>query len=110
MKTRRFTSWAVLVTVLGVLQALETSSSIEVEIEQGIMSATSTSTSTPPSSFPRLSGMDGKEAMKLIEKEYPSLSVQLLPENSVVTMDYREDRVRIFVDKYGKVARVPIVG
>lgn len=83
--------------------------SVEVEIDQGIMSA-SASSKDPPTSFPTLNGLEGEEARKIIEKEFPSLSVQVVPEDSMVTMDFREDRVRIFVNASGKVARVPMLG
>lgn len=33
-----------------------------------------------------------------------------MPEGSMVTRDYRIDRVRIFVDAHGVVARVPRTG
>ena len=33
-----------------------------------------------------------------------------MPEGSMVTRDYRIDRVRIFVDTHGVVARVPRTG
>lgn len=80
---------------------------VEVEIRQGtIMSASK----DPPSSFPSLNGVEGEEAKKIIEKEFPSLSVQVVPEDSMVTMDFREDRVRIFVNADGKVARAPMLG
>ena len=36
--------------------------------------------------------------------------IQILPENSMVTMDYIEDRVRIFTDGEGKVVRPPMIG
>jgi Potato inhibitor I family len=83
-------------------------STVEVEIDQGTMSATASQ--TPPSTFPRLNGMNGEEAKRILEKEYPSLSVHLVPEDSMVTMDFREDRVRLFVGPDGKVARIPVLG
>lgn len=103
--------WTILLALLAVCLSFSPSSSsdaVEVEIEQGIMSATASS--SPPNSFPDLNGIPGEEAKSKIEKEYPSLLVQIVPEDSMVTMDYREDRVRIFVDTDGKVARVPILG
>jgi hypothetical protein len=36
--------------------------------------------------------------------------VHVVPENSMVTMDFREDRVRIFVDGEGKVVSAPTLG
>jgi hypothetical protein len=68
-----------------------------------------------PSTFPGLLGMQGEDAKAKLRNEYPSkdlLSViQVIPENSPVTMDYREDRVRIYIDKEtGKVTSVPQTG
>ena len=108
MKTARGSLQTLLLAALVVFQRTSASSVVEVEIEPGIMSATESQ--TPPSSFPKLSGMNGEEAKAILEKDHPSLSVHLVPEDSMVTMDYREDRVRIFVGKDGKVARVPILG
>ena len=39
-----------------------------------------------------------------------SPQVEKLPEGSMVTMDYREDRVRVFVDAADVVVGVPHVG
>lgn len=60
--------------------------------------------------WPELVGRPGTEAEKLIHEDDPSLTVQVLPENSMVTMDYRMDRVRVFVDDEGSVAGVPRLG
>ena len=38
------------------------------------------------------------------------MNVFILPEDSMVTMDYRTDRVRIFVNEEGKVVRQPKIG
>ena len=67
-----------------------------------------------PSSFPELVGLSGEDAKTKLRHEYPILSlstIQVIPDNSIVTMDYREDRVRIFVDeKTGKVVNAPRIG
>jgi hypothetical protein len=63
-----------------------------------------------PSSFPELNGLDGNVARETLQSQYPSLHVEVLPEDSMVTMDYREDRVRIFVDPSNTVSRTPIIG
>jgi hypothetical protein len=57
-----------------------------------------------------LVGMTGEAAKNEIKDVDPSLEVHVLPEDSMVTMDYREDRVRIFVDADGKVVRQPNAG
>lgn len=61
--------------------------------------------------WPELLGKTGEEAKEVILKSGAGVKdVQILPEDSMVTMDFREDRVRIFVDTNGIVVRVPTVG
>jgi hypothetical protein len=57
-----------------------------------------------------LVGMTGDEAKKEINDADPSLLVQIIPDGSMMTMDYSESRVRIFVDGDGKVVRQPNKG
>lgn len=59
-----------------------------------------------------LVGMMGKEAKQAILDVDSSLdgNVHILPHDVMVTMDYREDRVRIFVGDDGKVVRQPMIG
>lgn len=66
--------------------------------------------SAEKTSWPELVGLTPEEAEKKIKEESPKISVQVVPPNSFVTMDYRLDRVRIFVDTSGKVARSPTLG
>ena len=54
--------------------------------------------------------MDGKEAEREIKNIDPSLETHVLPQDAIVTEDYREDRVRIFVDTNGKVVKQPQIG
>lgn len=54
-----------------------------------------------------LVGMTGEEAKAAIQAINPSLKVYIVPEGAVVTTDWRMDRVRISVDKEGKVKREP---
>ena len=54
-----------------------------------------------------LIGMTGEEANAVVEDINPSLLVQIIPEGSMMTADYRLDRVRIFVEEDGHVAREP---
>jgi hypothetical protein len=42
-----------------------------------------------------------------IQWDDSSLLVQVIPQNSIVTMDYQLDHVRVFVDKEGIIAGVP---
>ena len=60
--------------------------------------------------WPELVGMDGEEAAKKIREENPGLDVSVLQVGSPVTLDFRTDRVRIFVDCNGKVAQPPTIG
>ena len=60
-----------------------------------------------------LVGMTGDEARAAVLAGNPGLSrgnVHVVPHDAMVTMDYREDRVRIFVSDDGKVVRQPIIG
>ena len=51
-------------------------------------------------SWPELVGKSGEDAKKEIETTPGIKLVQVLPVDSMVTMDYREDRVRVFVDNW----------
>lgn len=69
--------------------------------------------SSPPGekmSWPELVGMTAEEAERKIKEEKPELKIHIIPPNSMVTMDYRLDRVRLFVDESGKVAQEPRLG
>lgn len=57
-----------------------------------------------------LVGRNGDEAMEEIKKANPDLRVTTIPQNAAVTMDFRVDRVRIFVDADNKVVRPPTIG
>ncbi|KAH7285684.1 hypothetical protein KP509_33G040900 [Ceratopteris richardii] len=64
----------------------------------------------PSKSWPELVGLPGEEAKCKILAEDPNLTVVILPEGSFVTMDFRTDRVRIFVDDKGIVTKTPHIG
>jgi hypothetical protein len=53
--------------------------------------------------------MNGAEVVEIIKKETGFRNVVTIPEGSPVTMDLRNDRVRVFVNKMGRVARVPTI-
>ncbi|XP_016504897.1 wound-induced proteinase inhibitor 1-like isoform X2 [Nicotiana tabacum] len=61
-------------------------------------------------SWPTLVGLSTEEAERKIKEENPKLHLHIIPANSMVTLDYCSNRVRIFADKYGKVASVPSIG
>ncbi|KAL6864802.1 hypothetical protein ACP4OV_015953 [Aristida adscensionis] len=58
-------------------------------------------------SWPEVVGLPAEEAKKVILKDMPGANVVVVPLGAPVTMDYRTDRVRIFVDT---VARPPTIG
>lgn len=61
--------------------------------------------------WPELVGKSGEEARSIILRERPELrEVHVLPSDSMVTCDYRVDRVRVFTTTDGKVASTPRVG
>jgi hypothetical protein len=57
--------------------------------------------------FSHLVGKTGAEAVSAIKTASPDLTnVVVVPEGSMVTMDFRTDRARVFVDASGKVTSV----
>ncbi|EXB55550.1 Glu S.griseus protease inhibitor [Morus notabilis] len=61
-------------------------------------------------SWPELVGVQGEVAEKIIEKENPAVDAIIVTEGSVVTADYRCDRVRVWVNNHGIVYKVPTIG
>ena len=57
-----------------------------------------------------LAGEEAKAAVLVGKSELSAENVHILPHDAMVTMDYREDRVRIFVKEDGTVARQPMIG
>ncbi|CAN4100362.1 unnamed protein product [Withania somnifera] len=57
-----------------------------------------------------LLGVTAEEAERKIKEEKPEVKIHIIPPNSMVTMDFRLDRVRLFVDESGKVAQEPRLG
>ncbi|KIZ04596.1 hypothetical protein MNEG_3361 [Monoraphidium neglectum] len=45
-----------------------------------------------------------------IKSERPDLIVQVVPPDSAVTMEFRDDRVRLYADYQAIVTKVPIIG
>lgn len=65
----------------------------------------------PKHAWPELVGTPGGSTVAAIERERPDLlSVSSMADDSVMTMDHREDRVRVLVDAAGNVARPPQCG
>ena len=65
---------------------------------------------TKKEEWPELIGASGDQAKAAILKDDSKLQVDVLPQDAMVTMDYRLDRVRVFVGDDGKVARAPRKG
>ncbi|KAL5561771.1 hypothetical protein UlMin_031518 [Ulmus minor] len=62
------------------------------------------------SAWPELVGVNGEEAAATIRRENPNVSTMIVKEGMMVTMDFRCDRVRIWVDTYGIVKQTPQIG
>ena len=60
--------------------------------------------------WPELVGKSGGEAKAIVESEAPHLKVVVVPEGSMVTMDHNLQRVRIYINASGAVARPPKLG
>ena len=73
--------------------------------EQGVVMSSEGKTS-----WPELVGISGEDAKARLESEAPDKDIFMVPSDSMVTMDYRKDRIRIFVDKNGNVERPPRLG
>ncbi|KAL1367485.1 proteinase inhibitor [Arachis duranensis] len=58
-------------------------------------------------SWPELMGTKGEKAAERIEEENPNVRAIVVLAGTVVTMDYRCDRVWVWVNKHGLVIRVP---
>ncbi|KAJ6376313.1 PROTEIN putative EXPRESSED-RELATED [Salix viminalis] len=65
---------------------------------------------TGKSSWPELVGINGEVAAKIIVRENPKVGAAIVKEGMMVTMDFRCDRVRVWVDKYGIVKDIPQIG
>ncbi|CAN1142568.1 Subtilisin inhibitor 1 [Linum perenne] len=62
------------------------------------------------SQWPELVGLPAEEAQAKIKQDMEGALVQVVPPNHFVTMDFRRNRVRLYVDSEGKIARAPIIG
>jgi hypothetical protein len=60
--------------------------------------------------WPELVGVEKEAARGALAAARPDLTVLLVPSGGIVTMDWRENRVRVFFGEDGKVARAPRVG
>ncbi|KAF3456854.1 hypothetical protein FNV43_RR01508 [Rhamnella rubrinervis] len=73
--------------------------------------ASNCSTNTGKSSWPELVGTNGEAAVDIIKSENPNVnSAVTVKVGSMVTMDFRCDRVRVWVDDAGFVKLEPKIG
>ncbi|KZV27634.1 subtilisin inhibitor-like [Dorcoceras hygrometricum] len=62
-------------------------------------------------SWEEVVGLTADEASRKIKEEMgEGIRIHVVPSDSFITMDYRTDRVRIFVDSTGKVCSPPTIG
>ncbi|KAL4199979.1 hypothetical protein AMTRI_Chr03g54050 [Amborella trichopoda] len=62
------------------------------------------------SSWPELVGTNGEDAEKTIERENPLVDARIVTEGSSVDLQFRCDRVWVWVNEDGTVTRVPDIG
>ncbi|XP_059647102.1 subtilisin inhibitor CLSI-I-like isoform X1 [Cornus florida] len=60
--------------------------------------------------WPEVVGLTADEAEMKIKKEKPRIQIQVVPPDHFVTMDFRTNRVRLYVDSSGKVVQPPRIG
>ena len=66
--------------------------------------------SLPQSEWPKAAGRAIEDVVEEIKSENANLNVVKVEEGSMVTMDFREDRVRVFYNKEGMVVGTPRIG
>ncbi|KAF9679946.1 hypothetical protein SADUNF_Sadunf06G0068600 [Salix dunnii] len=64
----------------------------------------------PKSTWAELVGLTAEEAERKIKEEKPGAQIQVVQPDCLVTMDFRQNRVRLHVDSYGKIERAPRIG
>lgn len=57
--------------------------------------------------WPECKGMEGEECCELIHGFDKEIECNVLAEDSMVTLDFRPDRVRVFVNEEKVVVRTP---
>ncbi|XP_021886836.1 subtilisin inhibitor-like [Carica papaya] len=62
------------------------------------------------SEWPELVGKSAEEAERKIKEEMPGAKIHVVPSDHYITMDFRLERVRLFVDSAGIVEKVPRTG
>ncbi|KAA8516394.1 hypothetical protein F0562_016687 [Nyssa sinensis] len=64
----------------------------------------------PKTTWPEVVGLTVEEAERKIKEDMPRAQFQVVPPNHFVTMDYRTERVRLFIDSSGNVSHPPRIG
>ena len=107
-----FVSLLLIITITTNLVLASSSSAAAAEASQGEFEEEAANRSSQPASWPEkdMVGWNGEVAKAAILAEQSSLHVYIVPQNSMLTMDYSEERVRILVDENGKVVRQPRIG
>ncbi|KAI3913585.1 hypothetical protein MKW92_043241 [Papaver armeniacum] len=62
------------------------------------------------SSWPELVGYNGETAARIIERQNRNVNASVLLEGTPTNLDFRCDRVWVFVNKAGKVVETPTIG
>ncbi|MBA0560333.1 hypothetical protein Golob_017237 [Gossypium lobatum] len=65
---------------------------------------------TEKKSWPELVGTNGESAKETIERENRNVKAVVLLDGSPATMDFRSNRVQVWVDGNGLVVRAPTIG
>jgi hypothetical protein len=60
--------------------------------------------------WPECVGKSGDDCASLIQSNAPDANVQIVPWDSMVTMDFRTDRVRVWTNEAGVVDKIPSRG
>lgn len=60
--------------------------------------------------FPEVIGWTGEDAKADLEAKFPDFEIVVVPWDAMLTMDWREDRIRIMVDENGMVKKAPRIG
>lgn len=57
-----------------------------------------------------LVGTDVDEALQYLKSTYPHFHIAKVSKTSMMTMDFRQDRIRVFYDENNNVSRAPMPG
>ena len=61
-------------------------------------------------SFPQLVGKPGKWANEYLVKLHPGFEILVLPDDSFISKEINNKRIRILIDKKGHVSKAPVIG